>query len=165
MPTPSTAKLVAPGEAKTVQLYGVRFDYRVDSAASGGTVAVLEVEIPAKTLVKPHNHSREDEYSLVLAGTVGVRLGDRVLEAGTGASMVKPRGIPHAMWNAGGAPARVVEILSPGGLESYFEELPPVLAHEGGAGAKEYYRLAERYGITILDDWIEELERTYGVKL
>jgi hypothetical protein len=80
MPTPSTAKLVAPGEAKTVELYGVRFDYRVDSAASGGTVAVLEVEIPAKTLVKPHNHSREDEYSLVLAGTVGVRLGDRVLD-------------------------------------------------------------------------------------
>jgi hypothetical protein len=49
MPTPSTPKLVAPGEAKTVQLYGVRFDYRVDSAASGGSLAVLEVEIPAKT--------------------------------------------------------------------------------------------------------------------
>jgi quercetin dioxygenase-like cupin family protein len=165
MPTPSTAKLVAPGEAKTVRLYGVRFDYRVDSADSGGTVAVLEVEIPARTLVKPHNHSREDEYSLVLAGTVGVRLGDRVLEAGTGASLVKPRGIPHAMWNASGVPARVVEILLPGGLESYFEELPAVLEHEGGAGAKEYYQLAERYGITIQDDWIEELERTYGVKL
>jgi hypothetical protein len=40
-----------------------------------------------------------------------------------------------------------------------------VLRHEGGAGAPAYYALAERYGITILDDWIEELERTYGVKL
>jgi len=27
------------------------------------------------------------------------------------------------------------------------------------------YALAERHGITIQDDWIEELERTYGVKL
>ncbi len=62
-------------------------------------------------------------------------------------------------------PARVVEILSPGGLEAYFEELPPVLAHEGGAGPKEYYELAARYGITIQDGWIEELERTHGVKL
>jgi hypothetical protein len=26
-------------------------------------------------------------------------------------------------------------------------------------------QLAEDYGITIQDDWIEELERTYGVKL
>jgi len=42
---------------------------------------------------------------------------------------------------------------------------PRPLAREGGAGPKEYYELAARYGITIQDDWIEELERTYGVKL
>ena len=165
MPTPSAPKLVAPGEAKKVQLFGVRFDYKVDSADAGGSLAVLEVEIPAKTLVKPHNHTREDEFSLVLAGTVGVRVGDQVLQAGAGASLVKPRGTPHAMWNAEGTPARVLEILSPGGLERYFDELGPVLAHEGGAGAREYYELAERYGLTIQDDWIEELERTYGIKL
>jgi hypothetical protein len=29
----------------------------------------------------------------------------------------------------------------------------------------EYDAVAERYGLTIQDDWIEELERTYGVKL
>jgi hypothetical protein len=27
------------------------------------------------------------------------------------------------------------------------------------------YGLAERYGITIQDDWIEEIEQRYGVKL
>jgi quercetin dioxygenase-like cupin family protein len=165
MPTPPAAKLVAPDGGKTVNLYGVRFGYKVVSADSGGGLAMLEVEIPAGTLVKPHNHSREDEFSLVLAGTVGVRLGDRVQEAGAGSYLVKPRGIPHAMWNAGSTPAKVVEILSPAGLEDYFEKLGPVLAHEGGAGAKEYYELANEYGITIQDDWIEELEQTYGVKL
>jgi quercetin dioxygenase-like cupin family protein len=165
MPTPPAAKLVAPDEGKTVMLFGVRFDYKVVTADSGGSLALLEVEIPSGTLVKPHNHSREDEFSLVLAGTVGVRIGDRALEASRGSYMVKPRGIPHAMWNAGGTPARVVEMLSPAGLETYFERLGPILAHEGGAGAKEYYELAHSYGITIQDDWIEELERTYGVKL
>jgi quercetin dioxygenase-like cupin family protein len=165
MPTPPAAKLVAPDGGRTVNLYGVRFGYKVVSADSGGGLAMLEVEIPAGTLVKPHNHSREDEFSLVLAGTVGVRLGDRVQEAGEGSYLVKPRGIPHAMWNAGSSPAKVVEILSPAGLEDYFEKLGPVLAHEGGAGAKEYYELANEYGITIKDDWIEELEQTYGVKL
>jgi quercetin dioxygenase-like cupin family protein len=165
MSTVPGPKLVAPGEGKTVRLFGVRFGYKVESADSGGSLAVLEVEIPPGTLVKPHNHSREDEFSVVLAGTVGVRVGDRVLEAGQGAYLVKPRGTPHAMWNTGGDPAKVIEILSPGGLETYFEELPPILAHEGGAGAREYYQLAERYGITIQDDWIEELERTYRVKL
>ena len=94
MTSAPTAKLIAPGAGKRVQLFGVRFDYKVVSADSGGSLALLEVEIPAGTLVKPHNHTREDEFSLVLAGTVGVRIGDRVLEAGPGASMVKPRLTP-----------------------------------------------------------------------
>jgi hypothetical protein len=34
-----------------------------------------------------------------------------------------------------------------------------------GCTAPEYYQLAENYGITIRDDWIEDLERTHGVKL
>ena len=100
---------------------------------------------------------------MVLAGTVGARVGDRVVEAGTGASMVKPRGVPHAMWNATDEPARVLEVLSPGGLEAYFEELAPILRQKGSPA--EYDALAERYGLTIQNDWIEELERTYRVKL
>jgi quercetin dioxygenase-like cupin family protein len=156
-------KLAAPGEGKTVMLFAVRFDYKVTSADSGGDLAALEVTIPPRTLVKPHNHSREDEFTVVLAGTVGARVGDQVVEAGTGASLVKPRGTPHAMWNASAEPARVLEVLSPGGLEDYFEELAPVLRER--APAATYDALAERYGLTIQNDWIEELERTYGVKL
>jgi quercetin dioxygenase-like cupin family protein len=163
MPTPPMPKLVAPGEGKTVTLFGVRFEYKVVTADSGGGLAMMEVEIPAKTLVKPHNHSREDEYSLIIEGTVGVRVGDRELEAGAGSYLVKPRGIPHAMWNAGGTPAKVLEILSPAGLEGYFDALAPVLARHDPPSA--YYGLAEEYGLTIEDGWIEELERTHGVKL
>ena len=163
MPTAPTAKVVAPGQGKTVMLFAVRFDYKGTSADSGGALAALEVTIPPRTLVKPHNHSREDEYTVVLAGTVGARVGDRVVEAGAGASLVKPRGVPHAMWNTGAEPATVLEVLTPGGLEDYFEKLAPVLRAK--APRADYDALAARYGLTIEDDWIEELERTYGVKL
>jgi quercetin dioxygenase-like cupin family protein len=156
-------KVIGPGEGKTVMLFGVRFCYKVESADSGGSLAVLEVEIPAHTLVKPHRHSREDEFSLVIDGTVGIRVGDREFTAGRGAYLVKPRGTPHAMWNAGDHPAVVAEILSPAGLEAYFEELAPILAEH--RAPPEYYQLAEDYGITIQDDWIGDLERSYGVKL
>jgi hypothetical protein len=67
------------------------------------------------------------------------------------------------MWNATATSATVVEILSPGGLEDYFEELAPILKQH--APPDEYYELAERYGIVIENAWIEELERTHGVKL
>ena len=163
MTHPFDPKLVAPGDGKTVMLFGVRFSYKVESSDCAGSLAVLEVEIPAGTLVKPHSHSHEDEFSLVLSGTVGVRIGDRVLDAGPGAYLVKPRGIPHAMWNIDSTPAKVAEILSPGGLERYIEELAPILVEH--RTPPEYYELADRYGITIQDDWVEELEQTYGVKL
>ena len=67
-------KLVGAGGGTTVMLFGVRFGYKVVSGDSGGRLAVLEVEIPPRTLVKPHSHAREDEFSLVLEGTVGVRV-------------------------------------------------------------------------------------------
>jgi hypothetical protein len=44
-----------------------------------------------------------------------------------------------------------------------FEQLAPILAERGTP--PEYYQLAGAYGLTIEDEWIEELERTYGVKL
>ncbi len=115
MTAPFTPKMISPDEGKTVKLFGVRFHYKIESTDSGGSLAVLEVEIPPRTLVKPHAHSREDEFSFVISGTVGARIGDRVLDAGPGAYLAKPRGIPHAMWNATSDPARVAEILSPQG--------------------------------------------------
>jgi quercetin dioxygenase-like cupin family protein len=161
--SPFSPKVLGAGEGKTVMLFGVRFCYKVETADSGGTLAVMEVEIPAHTLVKPHNHTREDEFSLVLEGTVGIRVGDQESSAGPGCYLVKPRHTPHAMWNATGTPARVVEILAPAGLEAYFEALAPILSEHRPAA--EYYQLADDYGITIQDDWIPELEQTYGVKL
>ena len=163
MSTAPAAKVVERSRGKTIMLYGVRFDYKVTSADSGGALSALEVTIPPGVLVKPHNHSREDEFTVVLDGTVMARVGDQVVEAGAGASLVKPRGTPHAMWNTGPEPARVLEVLSPGGLEDYFEELAPVLRDK--APAATYDALAARYGLTIQNDWIEEIERAYDVKL
>jgi quercetin dioxygenase-like cupin family protein len=148
---------------KIVQLFGVRFTYQIESADSGGALAMLEVEIPPQTLIKPHTHTREDEYSIVLEGNVGVRLGDRFLDATAGDYLVKPRNVPHAMWNASTARARIVEVLSPGGLEMYFEELAPILQRHDPPD--RYDALAARYGLTINDEWVEELETTYGVRL
>ena len=151
MSTPPSPLAVPPGDGQRVQLFGVRFRYKVDHAASGGNLAILKVVIPPHTLVKPHTHTREDEYTLVREGTVGVRIGDETLEGAPGAYLVKPRDIPHAMWNAGDEPATVVEILSPAGAEKYFEELAPVL--ERHDPPETYYALAGKYGLTINDEW------------
>jgi uncharacterized RmlC-like cupin family protein len=51
-----------------------------------------------------------------------------VLEAGPGDLVFKPRGVPHAFWNAGDEPARLLELISPAGFENYIREIAPLLA-------------------------------------
>ena len=111
-------------------------------------LSMLEVTIPPKTLIKPHTHTREDEFSLVLAGPIGLRSGDdTVEEVPTGSWLIKPRNVPHAMWNLSDQPARVLEVVMPGGLERYFEEIAPVLREHGPEWTQRYKALAEEYGL------------------
>jgi quercetin dioxygenase-like cupin family protein len=157
--------IIGPGEGRTAVLYGVHFTYKADAAATGGGLALIETEIPRGTLVKPHRHEREDEYSLVLAGRLGARLGDEESVLEPGSWLIKPRGVPHAIWNAGDEPARMLEIIVPGGFERYFSEVEPILQQHGPEITKRFYELAEQYGVTVLDEWVEDLETRHGVKL
>ena len=52
----------------------VRFDrYLIDGAESGGLISLVEHGLGPRILAAPiHRHSREDEYSLVLEGRLGV---------------------------------------------------------------------------------------------
>lgn len=159
-------KVHDPSSHRTLTLYGVEFTYDLVADDTGGALAALEVVIAPRKLVKPHQHSKEDEFTIVLSGRVGARIGSTYFEqVNARSSLVKPRGIPHAMWNVTDEPARIVEIMMPGGLERYFEELAPILREKGPEWTERYYALAERYGLTILDDWSNELQERYGITL
>jgi quercetin dioxygenase-like cupin family protein len=151
---------------RTAALYGVAFAYRLETASTDGHAAVLEVTIPPRTLVKPHQHSKEDEFSIILSGRVGARIGNATYEEiAAGSSVVKPRDVPHAMWNVTDEPARILEIVMPAGLEEYFAELAPILHEHGPEWTERFYQLATRYGLTILDDWSNELQARYQITL
>lgn len=85
---------------------------------------LVEHDLPPKRLGAPtHTHANEDEYSFIISGRLTAQIGDDVVEAGPGELVLKPRGIPHAMWNAGDEPVRFLEFISPAGFEEYFFEL------------------------------------------
>jgi quercetin dioxygenase-like cupin family protein len=157
------ATVVEPGVGERVDLYGLEILYTVTASDTGGQVSIVEHVIRPGVLVKPHVHSREDEISIVLEGAIAARVGDEIIRVGAGSYLVKPRNVPHAIWNDGTVPSRVAELVSPAGFEDYFRELAPILI--ASPGRPVYEALADRYGIRILDDWTEELEAQYGVKL
>ena len=107
-------EIVGPGDGARVQFGALGVRFLVDGLRSGGGFALVEHPIEARSLAAPlHVHEREDEYTFVLEGEVGVQVGEDVAVARAGDFVLKPRGVPHAFWNAGDGPARALEIISP----------------------------------------------------
>ncbi len=98
-----------------------------------------------------HTHSHEDEISFVIAGRVGVQIGEHVLVAEPGTIVFKPRGVPHAFWNESEEQARVLEMITPAGFESYFREMAAIYA-ESTTGMPDPQRAAAlyvKYGLAL----------------
>ena len=99
----------------------------------------------------------------MLEGKLGALLGDDVVFGEPGDLVFKPRDQWHTFWNAGDEPARILEIISPGGFEGFFVEFGRKLA-SGDFKPELLGDLAERYGLEVKPDSIPELCAEYGVE-
>ena len=125
---------------------------------TNGVLAALEETLRPGAFVTPHVHAN-DVWVHVLAGTVGVLVGDEVDEATVGQWILKPRNVLHAMWNPAKEPARISEVLTPAGSERWFEELATLESADEDA----FDELARSYGITFARDspWTPEIRRRF----
>jgi len=155
--------LILP-DAEAGVVRGVATVLRVAGERMAGRVALVEHPIAPGALVPPHTHTREDEISYVVSGSIGARVGDEFLTASPGSYVLKPRGIPHAFWNAGPEAARIVEIIIPAGFEACLAELDQ-LFREGRLNADRHAELGARYGVHYHLDWIAELTERFGVRV
>ena len=130
--------------------------FRLGGEQTGGQLAIVEHPFPPGALVPPHVHTREDEISIVTAGSIGLRSGPDEVVLEPGGYIVKPRGELHTMWNAGTAEARMIEIITPAGLERYFEKLADMF-EAGPPDPSELEALLKRYGLFGDPTWVPEL--------
>jgi mannose-6-phosphate isomerase-like protein (cupin superfamily) len=155
--------IIGPEDGEAVEFGGLGARFM----ATGEGFSLVEHPIAPRTLAAPmHVHEREDEYSYVLEGEVGVQIGDEVLYARPGHLVIKPRRIWHAFWNRRDEPARLLEIISPRGFEGYFAELaallpPQVPAPDFAAVAA----LQERYGLQMDMDSAPTIAAREGLTL
>lgn len=121
--------------------------FMVEGAHSGGRFALVEHTIAPGALAAPvHMHTNEDEFSYVLAGTFAAILGDKEILAGPGDLVFKPRGEWHTFWNPGDIPTRVLEIISPAGLEQFFRLID---APEAQQDPERIAEMAARIGCDV----------------
>jgi quercetin dioxygenase-like cupin family protein len=156
--------VLAPGEGKLVWLQGLGVRFLVDGEQTGGRFALVEHPLRPRALGAPlHTHENEDEISYVMEGEVGVQVGERVQVAGPGAVIVKPRGIPHAFWNAGEAPARLLELITPAGFERYFEAAAEFFAAGGPPDPERAAALFAQYRLRMDLGSIPALIEAHGL--
>jgi quercetin dioxygenase-like cupin family protein len=161
---PARLTVVPPGGGGAGTLGSIGVQFKLWGADTGGALAIVEHPLPVGALVAPHRHTREEEYSIVTEGEIGFRSGDREVVLGPGGYIVKPRGELHAQWNAGGEPARMIEIISPAGFEHFFREVAEILA-AGPAAAGQGDDLIERYGLEFEEpEWLPDLIARYHLK-
>ena len=140
-----SAKIVGPQAGKAGHLGGIGVRFMAWAAETGGGFSLVEHPMAPRALAAPlHRHTHEDEYSYVLEGRMGADLGGEVVYAEPGDLVFKPRGQWHAFWNAGDEPCRILEIISPGGFERYFEEFVDLRARPTPEAVAE---IAARYGL------------------
>ncbi len=153
-----------PGEGDSGGLVpGLGVIWKLDTENTNGMVSIVEHPFAVGTLVPPHLHHREDEYSIVTEGQIGFRSGDREVVLGAGGYITKPRGEVHAMWNAGETPAHMIEIISPGGFEGFFRELSELVA-AGPPSLEARLEIAERYGLEFAEpSWLPDIIERYGL--
>jgi quercetin dioxygenase-like cupin family protein len=156
--------LRGPKDGKSVSMGGIGVVFKLFGKDTGGAFSIVEHPIRPKALVPPHMHADEDEFSFVVKGKVGARIGDHVLVAGPGSYILKPRNIPHTFWNPGQTMARLVEIISPPGFENFFDEASKMF--QGVPDPGKMKELAAKYHTTLgWDEWVTELTKKYKLKL
>jgi mannose-6-phosphate isomerase-like protein (cupin superfamily) len=121
--------LLAPGEGTTVKNpLGGPTTFKVRGTETGGTLAAFEGVAPPGEGPPLHVHEDADEIWYALEGSFRVRLADRTSDAPAGTFVFIPRGVVHTWQNIGDLPGRLLAIVAPAGLETFFErfaESPP----------------------------------------
>jgi len=141
--------VVEPDGGEVWPIFGLEIVGKLTGAQTGGDYAVIINTTPPDGGPPLHVHEHEDESFYVLAGTYEFSFGDQTVTLSEGGMVFLPRGVPHTFRNVGDTPGRLLNTVTPGGLEDFFREihaLPKDRPPERALVAE----IAARYGLRFL---------------
>ena len=77
---------------------------------------------PPRWIAPLHLHRSDDEAWYVLEGSLCVRRGREIVEAGAGSAVFVPRGTPHTYWNPGAGLVRYLLVMT-GNIYSLIQDI------------------------------------------
>lgn len=153
--TSPRALSVPPGGGNALWFLANRVTIKATGEETGGRYSLCEVVVAPGFAPPVHIHHREEEAFYVLEGHMRFVCDEETIDAEPGSYVLLPRGVPHWFVNVGETPARMLNIMSPGGGEGFFAEagrpaeadgLPPA----GPPDIAALQRAGEKYGSEIV---------------
>lgn len=158
-------QVIQPAQGDELTFGDILMNRVVRNAHTPSGIAVQEWTVAPRHLgAPPHTHQHEDEVFYVLEGEMTVMEGDSVATVGAGSYVVLPRGRLHGFWNSGDVPARMLVILTPGEVESYFDEASQYAPTDAPHDFEGVMRVSAEYGMTFRMDLVPEIMMTYGLQ-
>jgi quercetin dioxygenase-like cupin family protein len=117
--------MIRTGQTIENPVTGERLVFHKTSRDTNGEYVKVETILrPGATVAAPHVHPYQTERFEVLAGTVGMKVGRKRVEAGPGDVVIVDPGTAHKFWNAGDGEARFVcEVRPAGDFEQLIETM------------------------------------------
>ena len=135
-----------------IKIGGLTIRFLLEGEASGGSVAMFEVDVSAGAKVPiAHSHDAYEETIYGLAGVLTFTVAGRKIDIGPGEVLCIPRGAVHRFDNFHTGEAKMLAIVTPGVLRpDYFREIAAVIEAAAG-GPPNPAAIAEvmrRHGLT-----------------
>jgi mannose-6-phosphate isomerase-like protein (cupin superfamily) len=141
------AVIRGPGEGDEIALGPTIGHIKAGAEHTGGRFALTESTFAAGFQGPlPHLHREMHDCFYVVEGTLRFLVGGETVDAGPGTFVVVPPGVVHTFSNPTDAPARVLNIFAPAGLEGYLRELS---ALPGPPTPEAMAGLASRYDFEL----------------
>jgi quercetin dioxygenase-like cupin family protein len=142
------------GAGPSYAVAGGLYTIKAAGPDTGGAYALIEMLLPPGSGPPPHTHSRETESFYVLEGEITFWVDGAELTAGPGTFVQAPPDRAHSFRNRAEAPARVLLLAAPAGIETFFAEIgAPVDARTPSPAVppdlETVRRVAAAYGIAI----------------
>lgn len=149
---------VRPDEGYSVRILGDAVTFKARAADTGEAYSLFLVTSPPGLGMPPHSQMYDDEAFFVLDGEYVFSIDEQALELRAGAYLFVPRGTVHSFKNNADTPARMLIVVSPGGIHDlFFDEIgrdvldPDALSEAGLAvGLARMMAAAPKYGIEFL---------------
>ncbi|HTS24331.1 MAG TPA: quercetin 2,3-dioxygenase [Bryobacteraceae bacterium] len=96
--------------------------FLITGEQTGGAFFMAEVVVPPGGGTPPHIHHREEETFYLQQGMLTIHVGGKTMTASPGDSVCLPRGVAHSFQNTGNVDTKLLLVVTPAGLEKFFEE-------------------------------------------